>query len=78
MSSYTPDEEEFISCYADAMNTWALESHDEATADAKRGIAKLKADALREAADRILSIPSKVSYQTVTDEADRIERESNE
>lgn len=46
---YTPDEAELRDCYALHM---ALSGEDYATAkaDAERGIAKIKADALREAA----------------------------
>ncbi|WP_432789262.1 hypothetical protein QYM46_13060 [Brevibacterium sp. K11IcPPYGO002] len=48
---YTPDEAEVIDCYAGLMEEQAGENYDEAKADAERGIAKIKADALREAAD---------------------------
>lgn len=47
---YTPDETELIGCYAGAMEEQAGENYDQAKADAERGIAKIKADALREAA----------------------------
>lgn len=50
---YTPDEAELIGCYAGAMEEQAGENYDQAKADAERGIAKIKADALREAADAI-------------------------
>lgn len=48
---YTPDEAELIGCYAGAMEEQAGENYATAKADAERGIAKLKADALREAAE---------------------------
>lgn len=47
---YTPDEAELIGCYAGAMEEQAGEDYATAKADAVRGIAKIKADALREAA----------------------------
>ena len=47
---YTPDEAELIGCYAGAMEEHAGKDYATAKADAERGIAKLKADALREAA----------------------------
>lgn len=47
---YTPDEAELIGCYAGSMEEQAGENYDQAKADAERGIAKIKADALREAA----------------------------
>ncbi|MCD1287317.1 MULTISPECIES: hypothetical protein [unclassified Brevibacterium] len=50
---YTPDEVELRDCYALVMDERAGEDYDEAKADAERGIAKIKADALREAAEAI-------------------------
>ena len=47
---YTPDEAELIGCYAGAMEEHAGEDYATAKADAERGIAKIKADALRVAA----------------------------
>lgn len=47
---YTPDEAELIGCYAGAMEEQAGENYATAKADAERGIAKIKADALRVAA----------------------------
>ena len=47
---YTPDEAELIGCYAGAMEEQAGENYATAKADAEHGIAKIKADALREAA----------------------------
>lgn len=45
---YTPDETELCDSYAGVMNEYAGQSYDQAEADAERGIAKIKADALRE------------------------------
>lgn len=47
---YTPDEAELIGCYAGAMEEQAGENYATAKSDAERGIAKIKAAALREAA----------------------------
>lgn len=48
---YTPDETELRDCYAASLHEHAGEDYTTAKADAERGIAKLKADALREAAE---------------------------
>lgn len=48
---YTPDEAELIGCYAGAMEEQAGEDYATAKADAERGIAKIRADVLREAAE---------------------------
>ena len=50
---YTPDEAELANCYAGAIGDQAGEDYTTAKADAERGIAKIKADALREAADNL-------------------------
>lgn len=51
---YTPEEEEFIDTYVSAMSGGCTPIEDpERTAEARRGIAKVKADALREAADAL-------------------------
>lgn len=50
---YTPDETELRDCYAASLHEHAGEDYTTAKADAERGIAKIKADALREAADAI-------------------------
>lgn len=51
MSDYTPEEAEFIDTYVSAMSGGCTPIEDpERTAEARRGIAKVKADALREAA----------------------------
>lgn len=50
---YTPDEAELIGCYAGAMEEQAGENYATAKADAERGIAKIKADALRVAANAL-------------------------
>ena len=57
---YTPDEVELIGCYAGAMEEQAGENYATAKADAERGIAKIKADALREAAE---SLPAPVGLK---------------
>ena len=49
---YTPDETELANCYAHVLEDRAGEDYDQAKADAERGIAKIKADALREFADQ--------------------------
>lgn len=49
---YTPDEAELIGCYAGVMEE-SGENFETAQADAERGIAKLKAEALREAANAL-------------------------
>lgn len=48
---YTPDEIELRDCYAASLHEHAGENYDQAKADAERGIAKLKAEALRGAAE---------------------------
>lgn len=53
--SYVPDEAELIGCYAGAMEEHAGEDYATAKADAERGIAKIKADALREAVEEFES-----------------------
>ena len=45
---YTPDEAELIGCYAGAMEEQAGEDYATAKADAERGIAKIRADVLRD------------------------------
>lgn len=78
---YTPDEAELIGCYAGAMEEQAGENYDQAKADAERGIAKIKADALREAALNFEMSPH-VSYRgtqvraKLKDLAARIEEEA--
>ena len=47
---YTPDEAELRDSYAASLHEHAGEDYDQAKADAELGIAKIKADALREAA----------------------------
>lgn len=47
---YTPDETELRDSYAGVMDEYVGQDYDQAKADAERGIAKIKADALREAA----------------------------
>lgn len=49
---YTPSDEDLIGCWARASQRAGREAHA-AEAEARRGIAKIKAEALREAADRI-------------------------
>lgn len=50
-SAYTPEEEEFIDTYVSAMSGGCTPIEDpERTTEARRGINKIKADALREAA----------------------------
>lgn len=52
MSDYTPDEEEFIDTYVSAMSGGCTPIEDpERTAEARRGIAKVKADARNEVID---------------------------
>lgn len=46
---YTPDETELRGCYAASLHEHAGEDYTTAKADAERGIAKIKADALRDA-----------------------------
>ena len=50
---YIPDEAELIDCYAGLMEEQAGENYGRAKTDARRGIAKIKADALREAAGEV-------------------------
>ena len=68
---YTPDEAELTGCYAGAMEELAGENYDQAKADAERGIAKIKADALREAAE---SLPAPVGLKCNAEchDADRL------
>lgn len=86
---YTPDEAELIGCYAGVMEEQAGENYDQAKADAERGIAKIKADALREAARKLFadetaeSGTAKAKHNAIyglwlLDEADRIEGNADE
>ena len=50
-NEYTPDETELRDSYAASLHEHAGEDYTTAKADAERGIAKIKADALREAAE---------------------------
>lgn len=52
---YTPDEEELANCYAHVLEDRAGEEYATAKSDAERGIAKIKADALREAVEEFES-----------------------
>ena len=78
---HTPDEAELTGCYAGAMEEQAGEDYDQAKADAERGIAKIRADALREAAlmfsSRLGNSYSGVAVRGMLDDrADRIEEEA--
>ncbi|WP_172170993.1 hypothetical protein [Brevibacterium sp. CT2-23B] len=81
---YTPDEVELAHCYAGAMEEQAGENYDEAKADAERGIAKIKADALREAAKQfgpgqitgLFRSPYDYASIWLKERADRIEEEA--
>lgn len=88
---YTPDETELIGCYAASMHEHAGEDYTTAKADAERGIAKIKADALREAArDMRAQVERATEHQRFTEHelvesgvehvlneyADRIEEEA--
>lgn len=78
---YTPGEAELIGCYAGAMEEQAGENYATAKADAERGIANVKADALREAAlmfsSRLGNSYSGVAVRGMLDaRADRIEEEA--
>ena len=73
---YTPDEAELIGCYAGAMEEQAGESYDKAKADAERGIAKIKADALREFAKEWGDGREGFPYFPLMERADRIEAEA--
>lgn len=68
---YTPDEVELRDCYAGLSEEYAGEDYATAKADAERGIAKLKADALREAAES-LPAPVGLKCNAVCHDADRI------
>lgn len=48
---YTPDEAEMIDCYAGVMDEYDGQNYDQAKADAKRGIAKIKSEAWDDAID---------------------------
>ena len=68
---YTPDETELIDCYAASLHEHAGEDYTTAKADAERGIAKIKADALREAAES-LPAPVELKCNAACHDADRI------
>ena len=55
MKGYIPDEEELAGCYAFHMKEHAGELYEVALADGKRGVAQIRADALRDAATKILA-----------------------
>lgn len=74
---YTPDETELRDCYAASLHEHAGEDYTTAKADAERGIAKIKADTLREFAAK--DIPAAVeARRTLLAEADEIEREARD
>lgn len=85
---YVPDEEELVTGYAEMM-TGAGEPADVADADARRGIARIKADAaaqaLRDAADEYAPgqisgmFPDRTAYtrQWLRDRAARFESEAD-
>ncbi|VEW13538.1 Uncharacterised protein [Brevibacterium casei] len=80
---YTPDETELRDCYAASLREHAGEDYTTAKADAERGIAKIKADALREIADMAITIPDVLGYKVnavavedLLDRADMIEGEA--
>lgn len=80
---YTPDEAELIGCYAGVMEEQAGENYATAKADAERGIAKIKADAVREAVHMFaLGFGSTYPGQTVRDKlssrAENIEADPHE
>ena len=68
---YTPDETELRDCYAASLHEHAGEDYTTAKADAERGIAKIKADALREAAES-LPAPVGLKCNAACHDADRI------
>lgn len=61
---YTPDEAELIGCYAGAMEEQDGENYATAKADAERGIAKIKADAVLAAAEEVLELHQRVPNST--------------
>lgn len=65
---YTPDEAELIGCYAGAMEEQAGENYATAKADAERGIANVKADALREAAAELRGMEDEGPYVTLSEQ----------
>ena len=71
---------ELRDCYAETMEEHAGEDYATAKADAERGIARIKADALREAADGIQAMDSRATLRGIATsirvEADRIEEEA--
>jgi len=80
---YTPDETELIGCYGGAMEEQAGENYDQAKADAVRGIAKIKADSLRDAANELSRMNTRAGVVDPTRDsrkvramADRIEEEA--
>lgn len=69
---YTPDEAELIDSYAGVMDEYIGQDYDTAKADAERGIAKIKADAVREAMRMFaLGFGSTYPGQTVRDKLNR-------
>lgn len=65
---YTPDETELRDCYAASLHEHAGEDYATAKADAERGIVKIKADALREAAELIEVAPDVHPYDVCSTE----------
>lgn len=90
---YIPDKTELRDCYAAILHEHAGEDYTTAKADAERGIAKIKADALREAArDMRAQVERATEHQRFTEHelvesgvehvlneyADRIEQEARD
>lgn len=81
---YVPDETELIDSYAGVMDEYIGQDYDQAKADAQRGIAKIKADALREVARGYWGVDGDPDYpctsgntrRTLNARADRIEEET--
>lgn len=80
---YTPDETELRDCYAASLREHAGEDYTTAKADAERGIAKIKADALRAFADELesqerVSPDDAMTILAMRERADEIEEEARD
>lgn len=73
---YVPSEVELIGCYAKIMEEEAGEDYATAWADAERGIAMVKAEALREAAEEWGDGNEGFPYAGLHERADQIEQEA--
>lgn len=67
MSDYTPTEDELIGCWARASQRAGRSTYPAET-EARRGIAKIRADALREAAAELRGMEDEGPYVTLSEQ----------